>query len=130
MAKLSMAVSVCFACLGAQNAVQPQTPSQPHQTIRVEVNEVIVPVTVTDDKGRFVSDLDARDFRIFDEGKPQQIRFFSRERSQPVVVGFLLDMSNATRVHWKNFQDAAIELALAMLPGEKKFSGYLITYGN
>src|SRR6266699_212806 len=39
-------------------------------------------------------------------------------------------MSNATRIHWKNFQDAAIEMALNLLPGDKKFSGYLISYGN
>ena len=106
-------------------ASQPQPPS-----IRVQVNEVIVPVTVTDDRGRFVSNLDAADFRIQDEGRDQKIQFFSRDRSQPVVVGFLLDMSNATRIHWKNFQDAAIEMALNMLPGDKKYSGYLIAYGN
>src|SRR6266550_1581459 len=103
---------------------------QPQQPIRVQVNEVIVPVTVTDDRGRFVSNLDAADFRIQDEGRDQKIQFFSRERNQPVVVGFLLDMSNSTRIHWKNFQDAAIEMALYMLPGDKKYSGYLITYGN
>src|SRR5579875_2804315 len=33
-------------------------------SIRVQVNEVIVPVTVTDEKGRFVSDLDQKDFHI------------------------------------------------------------------
>src|ERR1700680_2976849 len=100
-------------------AAQPPVPAQP--PIRVQVNEVIVPVTVTDDRGRFVSNLDAKDFRIQDEGQDQKIEYFSRERNQPVVVGFLVDMSNATRIHWKNFQDAAIEMALNMLPGDKKF---------
>ena len=33
--------------------------------IRVSVNEVIVPVTVTDDKGRFVSNLTKSDFHDF-----------------------------------------------------------------
>ena len=98
--------------------------------IRVQVNEVIVPVTVTDDRGKFVNNLDLRDFRVQDEGKDQTIRFFTRNPNQPVVVGFLVDMSNATRIHWKNFQDAAIEMALTLLPGDKKYSGYLITYGN
>jgi VWFA-related protein len=98
--------------------------------IKVQVNEVIVPVTVTDEKGRFVSDLDQKDFRIFDEGKEQRIQFFTRERNQPVVVGFLIDLSNASRLHWKNYQDAAIELVLNLLPGDKKFSGYLIGYAN
>src|SRR6266852_8671 len=114
----------------AQNAQSPIAPQPPGPPIRVQVNEVIVPVTVTDDRGRFVSNLDKEDFRIQDEGRDQKIQFFSRDRSQPVVVGFLLDMSNATRIHWKNFQDAAIEMALNMLPGDKKYSGYLIAYGN
>src|SRR5437764_7333683 len=104
--------------------------TEPSNRIRVQVNEVIVPVTVTDDKNRFVSNLDANDFRIFDEGKEQKIKFFTRDRSQPVVVGFLLDMSSATRMHWKTYQDAAIELVLNLLPGDKKFSGYLISYSN
>ncbi|MBI1788181.1 MAG: VWA domain-containing protein [Acidobacteria bacterium] len=100
------------------------------QPIRVQVNEVIVPVTVTDDKGRFVSDLEAKDFKIFDEGKLQTIAYFRRDPNQPVVVGFLMDLSNATRIHWKNYQDAATELVLGLLPGDKKFSGYLISYAN
>ncbi len=106
---------------------QPETQPSP---FRVQINEVIVPVTVTDDKGRFVSNLEARDFRVFDQGHEQKIVYFSRERSQPVVVGFLLDMGNATRLHWKTFQDAALELIWALLPGDKKYSGFLITYSN
>ncbi len=99
--------------------------------IKVTVNEVIVPVTVTDEKGRFVSDLDKTDFHIYEEGKEQQIQFFTRERSQPVVVGFLMDVSNASRLHWKNYQDAAIELVQNLVPGDNpKFSGYLIGYSN
>ncbi len=99
--------------------------------IQVQVNEVIVPVTVTDEKGRFVSDLDQKDFTVFDEGKQQQIQFFTRERSQPVVVGFLIDLSNSSRLHWKNYQDAAVEMVQNLIPGDNpKFSGYLIGYSN
>src|SRR5438270_1518497 len=129
---------VCSLCASMKLCAQvnPSAPAasekgstQPNN-IKVMVNEVIVPVTVTDEKGRFVSDLDQKDFRIFDEGKEQHIQFFTRERSQPVVVGFLVDLSNASRLHWKNYQDAAIELVLNLLPGDKKYSGYLIGYGN
>ena len=100
------------------------------QSIKVEVNEVIVPITVTDDKGRFVSNLEQSDFKILEQGKEQSIRFFSRERNQPVVVGFLMDLSNSSRIQWKNFQDAAMDLVLTLLPGDKKFAGYLIGYAN
>jgi len=110
-------------------AVQTQ-PEPGAASIKVDVNEVIVPVTVTDDKGRFVSNLEQKDFQILDEGKPQNIEYFSRERAQPVVAGFLIDLSNSSRTQWKNFQNAATELVLTLLPGKDKFSGYLIGYGN
>src|ERR1700730_251778 len=96
--------------------------------IRVTVNEVIVPVTVTDDQGRFVSNLTKTDFRIFDENKEQKIDFFSHEQSQPIVIGFLIDTSNGMKVHWDKYKEAATELMLNLLPGDKKYSGYLITY--
>ncbi|MCC6585963.1 MAG: VWA domain-containing protein [Bryobacterales bacterium] len=98
--------------------------------IKVQVNEVIVPVTVTDDKDRFVSDLDQKDFTIIEEGKPQRIIYFNRERNQPVVVGFLLDISNSSRLHWKTFQEASLDLVQNLLPGDKKYSGYLISYAT
>lgn len=107
----------------------------PQQPIRVSVNEVVVPVTVTDDKGRFVSNLEQKDFQIFDEGKEQKIEFFTRERNQPVVVGFLLDLSNNSRTQWKNWEIAAEGMVEQMLPDDnpdtrKRFSGYLIGFGN
>lgn len=128
---LSSLVATCS--LLAQSQATPPAQSQTQQAeqrIIVQVNEVVVPVTVTDSKGLFVSDLEEKDFRIFDEGKEQKIRFFTRERNQPVVVGFLIDQSNSSRMHWKNYMDAATELVLTLLPGQEKFSGYLIGYSN
>ncbi len=114
-----------------QEKEQPKEPANgPGTNISVLVNEVVVPVTVTDSHGRFVSNLDEKDFKIMDEGKEQSIQFFSRERSQPVVVGFVIDMSNASRLQWKHYQDSASELALTLLPGDKKYSGFLIAYTN
>lgn len=101
-----------------------------NNSIRVTVNEVIVPVTVTDDKGRFVSDLDKKDFQVYEENKLQNIQYFTRERSQPVVIGFLLDLSTASRIHWKNYQNASTELVQTLLTGDKKYSGYLIDYAQ
>jgi Ca-activated chloride channel family protein len=98
--------------------------------IRVEVKEVIVPVTVTNDQGKFVSDLEQKDFQILEDDKPQTIQFFTRERNQPVVIGFLIDLSSSSKIHWKNYQDAAMELVQTLLTDDKKFSGYLISYGQ
>lgn len=114
----------------AKSAAPASGDKKDDSSIRVTVNEVIVPVTVTDEKGRFVSDLDQKDFQVFEENKPQTIRFFTRERSQPVVIGFLLDLSSSSRIHWKNYQDAVTELVQILLTGDKKYSGYLIDYAQ
>ena len=85
------AVSAC-ACLTAALAIPQQSkapaPQQQPTTplISTTTTEVIVPVTVTDEKGKFVTDLKASDFRILDEGKPQKIEFFSHAEKQPIVV--------------------------------------------
>ena len=90
------------------------------KVFRSGVAEVIVPVTVTDDKGKFVSNLTREDFRVLDEGRPQKINFFSHSERQPVVIGFLVDQSNAMRIHWTKYQDAILELVWNLLPGEDK----------
>ena len=77
-------VVVSFLCVAVSVFGQQAEPSAP--PIRVQVNEVIVPVTVTDDKGRFISNLEQKDFQILEQGKPQTLEFFSRERNQSVVV--------------------------------------------
>jgi Ca-activated chloride channel homolog len=112
-------------------APAPDVKNDPNNNpIRVNVKEVIVPVTVTDEKGRFVSDLEEKDFHIFEENKPQTIQYFTREHSQPVVIGFLLDLSTASRIHWQNYQNATTELIENLLTGDPKYSGYLIDYAQ
>jgi VWFA-related protein len=109
----------------------PGPPPEPSTRIRTGVTEVNVPVTVTDGKGRYISNLEVKDFRILDEGQPQRITYFSHEQKQAIVVGFLLDLSSSSSMHWKNYQDAMLELVWQLLPGDDpRYSGYLITYGN
>jgi hypothetical protein len=94
-----------------------------------ETAEVILSVSVVDEKGRFVNNLDLADFKVYDEGREQKIVYFTRERNQPVVVGFLLDLSNSNKRYWDKFREAAEELVYTLLPGgDERFSGYLITY--
>jgi len=39
-------------------------------------------------------------------------------------------MSNNTRIHWKRYQESIMEMVWNLLPGDKRYSGYLISYGN
>jgi len=132
MFRVCIALFLCCFLLTIPLVPQSKPPAQdePGSRISVSVNTVIVPVTVTDDKGKFLSNLEAKDFRVLDEGKPQRIKFFSHDQRQPIVVGFLIDMSNNTKIHWKTFQDAILEMVWNLLPGDTRYSGYLITYAN
>jgi VWFA-related protein len=121
---------LCLSAVPQQNPQPPAKQGEPTTRIVVEHNEVIIPVTVKDEKGKFVSNLEKKDFRVLDEGKPQRIDFFSHESKQPVVVGFLIDQSNGMKIHWKTYQDAIKELIWNLLPGDKRYSGYLISYSN
>jgi Ca-activated chloride channel family protein len=136
--RLCLCVLLTLPMFAQTPVSQPQPPAAkaPEKAqFSSQTTEVIVPVTVTDEKGRFVSDLDQKDFQVFDQSKEQKITYFTRERNQPVVVGFLLDLSSNSRSQWKSWQSAAEEMVLQMLPDskpemKKRFSGYLIGFGN
>jgi len=114
---------------------QPQTSEpagkadQPY-TIYTQAEEVILPVTVKDPKGRFISNLEASDFQVLDEGQKQRITFFSHVEKQPIVVGFLVDQSSSVRLHWDKFREAVRELVWNLLPGDSRYAGYLIQFAN
>jgi len=128
---ISGACAVALAQTPGQQtpAQKPETEPPPFST---SVTEVIVPVTVTDYKGRFISDLDKSDFKIFEDGHEQKIEYFSREHNQPVVAGFILDLSSASRIHWDRFQETAQEMVWQLLSEDKdkKYSGFLVTYST
>ena len=56
---------------------QPQTPQQPPVTFRAEVNYVEVDARVLDRDGKFITGLQAGDFQILEDGKPQKVSAFS-----------------------------------------------------
>jgi VWFA-related protein len=118
-------------CYAQESTPQPPSGASPGTTtFGTTTNEVVVPVTATDSKGRFIRDLVQSDFHIFDEGREQKIDFFSHEQSQPVVIGFLVDMSNRMKVHWERYRESTGELMRSLMPGDPRYSGYLITYGT
>jgi VWFA-related protein len=113
-----------------QKAQDPAKRADEPQVFTSQTQEVIVPVTVKDLKGRYLSNLAKEDFRILDEGRPQKITFFSHADKQPIVVGFLVDQSNTMRIHWDKYKEAIRELVWSLLPGDPRFSGYLIQYNT
>src|ERR1700730_4715943 len=70
-----------LASVVSPRALYGQEPAPTHNDqddkVRITVNLVQIDVTVTDSKGRPVTDLKPEDFEILEEGRPQKITNFS-----------------------------------------------------
>jgi Ca-activated chloride channel family protein len=75
--------------------------------IRSEVTRVNMLFTVTDKKGRFITDLTRNDFQVFENKKPQEIMEFTAESDLPLRLGILIDTSNSIRDRFRFQQEAA-----------------------
>lgn len=61
----------------------------------VDVEAVVLPVTVRTSKGKVVSNISRNDFRLKVDGLPVPIRDLSREADLPLALGFILDTSGS-----------------------------------
>jgi VWFA-related protein len=95
-----------------------QAPTNPNK-IKVRVDLVNVLMTVTNKKHHLVTDLTKDDFQVFEDSKPQTIRYFSRETNLPVRIGVLIDTSNSVRDRLRFEQEAAVDfLNTTLRPGK------------
>lgn len=71
-----------------------QTPGTPRADIHVDSTLVLVPVTVTDARHRYVLGLTQDNFHVLENGAEQKIKQFSGEDA-PLSVGFVVDTSGS-----------------------------------
>jgi VWFA-related protein len=78
-------------------------------TIKKRVDEVNVLFIATDKHGKFVRNLNEKDFAILDDHKPpQSIVNFRRETDLPIELGLLIDTSGSVRGRFDFEQEAAV----------------------
>jgi Ca-activated chloride channel family protein len=78
-------------------------------TIKKRVDEVNVLFIATDKRGKFVRNLNEKDFAILDDHKPpQSIVNFRRETDLPIELGLLIDTSGSVRARFDFEQEAAV----------------------
>src|SRR5262245_61865628 len=97
--KYVVTILVLALSLGAQTAKQPVQPVKPDsdKPILVDVTRVQLLFTVSDKKGRFVTNLSKEDFEVFESKKPQSIVEFTAETDLPLRLAILIDASNSIR---------------------------------
>src|SRR5206468_4927433 len=64
------------------------------KSLKVDVDLVMVNVTVSDSDNRLMQDLKADNFQLFEDKVEQQIRYFSSE-AVPVSIGIIFDISRS-----------------------------------
>jgi Ca-activated chloride channel family protein len=87
----------------------------PDDVIRITTNLVTIPVRVLDEKGRYVYDMRAEEFQIFEEGVEQRLAFFAPVES-PFTVVLMLDISDSTEASLKDIKEAAYEFIAQLRP--------------
>lgn len=109
-----LAVFQAGSLLAPLSAQQQTEPADPNRII-LDVTRVNVLFTVTDKKGRFVTDLTKDDFQIYEGKKQQTIQQFTAESDLPLRVAILIDTSNSIRPQMNFEQQAAIRFVQSVL---------------
>lgn len=107
----------------ASSAVPADSPDiidKSSRPIKVEVNLVLVPVTVTDPMNRLVTGLEKENFAIFEGTQYQQIKHFSSE-DEPITVGVIFDMSGSMSDKIDKAKLAVIEFFKTANPDDEFF---------
>lgn len=103
---------------GQQSTSNNSSSGEDDEVIRIETSLVMIPVTVFDRYGRFISGLRKEDFQIFEDGTPQKIEYFASVE-QPFSVILLIDVSPSTRYKIDQIHEAAIAFTNYLRPDDK-----------
>lgn len=82
----------------ASGQSQEATPGQDEPTFSTDVKVVNILATVRTKKGEIVRDLTRDDFSIAENGRPQTVRYFSRETDLPLTLGLMVDTSMSQKM--------------------------------
>ena len=99
---LMLAASLGITTIFAQPQEEP--------AFRAGVDLVSLNVTVTDGENRYVTDLDATGFQIYEDGALQEVSFFNRTQL-PIALALLMDTSASMNERMSTAQEAAVGFA-------------------
>ena len=90
----ALAISVLMPLAGfAQKPDAKEKDDQAVTTLKVNVNVVNLFFNVKDKRGGLVPNLAKDEFEVYEDGKPQTIKYFSSESNQPLTLGLMIDSS-------------------------------------
>jgi len=88
--------------------------------ITASANLVVLPVSVTDSHGGFIHGLKKDDFRVLEDGQPQNIGVFD-DQDAPVTVGLVVDHSRSMKSKLRDVAAAVNSFAHSSNPRDEMF---------
>ncbi len=119
---IAMALVAAGAFVSVPSAVQDPPPT----FIRSSTELVLLPATVVDRRGAFVSGLPRERFAVFDNDRRQEVALFDNSDT-PVTVGLIVDTSSSMGPKLPEVSAAALVLAGASNPDDEFF---MIDFGD
>ena len=96
------------------------------RALKVAVDLVLVPVTITDPMNRLVTGLDRENFQLFEGSSKEEIKSFSSEDA-PVSLGVIFDSSGSMSSKMDRAKDAVVEFFKTANPQDEFF---MITFSD
>ena len=123
---VALALTAAFAQSrpSGQKPPQPQPsatpPSEPEEVeiLKTETDLVTVPIIATSHDGLYITDLRQEEFKILEDGVPQEIAFFGKVAA-PFHVVLMLDTSSSTKDHLRQIQNAAFTFVQQLQPVDR-----------
>lgn len=119
----SVPLAVCL--IAGATVAQDQKPAPPANEekdasrIVLDVTRVNMLFTVSDKKGRFITDLGKNDFEVFENKKPQEVLEFTAESDLPLRLAILIDTSNSIRDRFRFQQEAATDFVKSVVQAKR-----------
>lgn len=118
--------TVCVACVlallsgvHAARGLAQDPPTRPVFSSRSDL--IVLHLTVLDGRSGFVSGLPREAFTVYEDGRPQEIEFFSNEDS-PVTVGLVIDSSGSMQRKREAVIAAGLAFAQSSHPQDEMFT--------
>ena len=96
----------------------PNQKKEEDEIILVETDLVTTPVSVMDRNGRFIAGLKKKDFKIFENGIPQEVTYFQSEET-PFTVILMIDTSPSTKYKIDEIHYAALTFVNQLRPADQ-----------
>ncbi|HXX19943.1 MAG TPA: VWA domain-containing protein [Candidatus Acidoferrum sp.] len=109
-----------FALEGVSSASPLKQNARGQSSLSSRTDLVALPVSVTDGHGNFVAGLAIENFRVLEDGQPQNITFFEQENT-PITVGLIVDHSGSMGPKLRDVAAAVLAFAHSSSPDDEMF---------